>query len=535
MRKLFTRCFVISLMSVLVISSSVLASQEQKLLADDGDDGDRLGSAVAIEGNYLVCGAPEDDAAANRSGSAYVFKWETDSWVQHSKIVPADAQSGAQFGNAVAMAGNYLLIGAFRDKEHGNQAGAAYLWERFGDTWSFQTKLTPNTPQANSEFGYSVAINGDYAVIGAHRYEHSGENIGAAYVFERNGMSWVQDAMLLETGLTPSSSYGCAVGVNGNTIMVGAKDDATTGISTGAVYIYDHDGVNWNFLQRMVHPNGNDNDHFGCSLAIDTGGWAIVGADAGNGSAVDSGLAYICNYHNGTWGPFIKHVPIPSEPDVGFGWSVAMKGGSAAVGAPWTNAEGVTLSGKVHTYNYDGSTWQYGATFTASDPTFNGHLGYSVAVQNNEGVFGAIGAENNGDYTGAGYWNFDFSKPNPTATPTPVSITYDIHMIDDNLKEGDTFSLRRACYNPISTRDVDEWIILDVFDSYWYWPGWDVNPVSFTWSLPFGVDYDDVILEFDWPLVEGDVTGLRFWGAFLEAGTVDLIEYDMVEWGYSNK
>ena len=212
-----------------------------------------------------------------------------------------------------------------------------------------------------------------------------------------------------------------------------------------------------------------------------------------------------------------------------------MNDGFAVVGAPWTAAGNISNAGKVYSYEFIGSSWEAGAILTASDPDTNAMLGMSVAVQADEALAGAHGAPDAGAYPGAGYWYQDLTAPVPTATPTPETITYELMLIDSDLAPGDQFRLSRACFNPNAGRDVDEFIILDIYANYWYWPGWSETPDWLTWTLTHGVETEEILLEFLWPDVTGTAEDLKFWGAFLEAGTMDLIIYDMIEWGYSDK
>ncbi|HPQ39924.1 MAG TPA: FG-GAP repeat protein, partial [bacterium] len=152
-------------------------------MTSDREDQDEVGRAVDMDGETILMGAPEEDEMGTRSGAAYIFKWYGGTWVQEVKLMAPDGVSGAQFGYAVSLSDEYALVGAFRDSEHGNQAGAAYLWHRVGGSWQYVQKLVPAVPLANIEFGNAVAINGDYAVIGAHRYEHMGNMTGGVYVF----------------------------------------------------------------------------------------------------------------------------------------------------------------------------------------------------------------------------------------------------------------------------------------------------------------------------------------------------------------
>lgn len=512
----------------------VLATTEVKLVASDAADGDQFGRAVDISGNYLVVGVNEDDDVGERSGSAYIFKWETDHWVEDVKLVAPDGTGGAQFGYAVSISGDTVLIGAFRDKESGNQAGAAYIWKRNGTAWQFVQKLQPVAPEANSEFGNAVSIDGDYAVICAHRAQHLGNMTGAAYVFERNGATWIQDAKIVEDTLSPSGFFGSSADISGNTLIVGAYNDQTSGYLSGAAYVYAHDGVNWNLTQKLLPSDLMDGAGFGKSVSF-WSTWALIGAPGADGTAPDTGAAYVFRNNAGTWSQVQKLSPEPPSPDQSFGWAVDVKDGYAVIGAPWYSTESINYVGKMYVYGLSGSTWTGGQGFTASDMNVNAQLGMAVSVQANEAIVGAHGSEFSGFYPGAAYWYQDFSMPTPTATPTPTAIAYDIGMYDTELNAGDLFRLTRSCYNPLAAVAVDEYIILDVYGSYWFWPSWSTTVDFETWTLPAGGGSDDVILEFTWPNVTGTAEDLRFWGAFLAGGTTDLIVYDMVEWEYSDK
>lgn len=516
---------------LLLAALPALATTEVKLVAGDAADADEFGRAVDISGNYLIVGAHEDDDMGERSGSAYIFRWDTDHWVEDTKLVAPDGTSGCQFGYAVSISGDYVLIGAFRDKESGNQAGAAYIWKRSGTTWQYVQKLQPTVPEANSEFGNAVSIDGDYAVIGAHRAQHLGNMTGAVYVFERNGANWIQDAKLVEDSLTTSGFFGCSVDLLGNNLIVGASNDYTSGYLSGAAYMYLHDGVDWNFTQKLLPSDLVDAAQFGRSVSL-WSTWALIGAPGADGTAPDTGAAYVFRSSGGTWTQQQKLSPSPPSPDQSFGWAVDVKDGYAVVGAPWYSTETMNYTGKMYVYMLSGSAWAGGQGFTASDMNVNAQLGMSVSVQNNETIVGAQGAEVTGFYSGAAYWFQDFTAPTPT--PTPAAVTYDIALYDNDLEAGDLFRLTRACFNPFAAVTVDEYILLDVYGSYWFWPAWSTSPDFETWGLPSGSGNDDVILEFTWPTVEGTAEDLRFWGAFLTSGTTDLIVYDMVTWGYEN-
>jgi len=122
----------------------------------------------------------------------------------------------------------------------------------------------------------------------------------------------------------------------------------------------------------------------------------------------------------------------------------------------------------------------------------------------------------------------------PTPTPTPGVVWYDLVMADTDLHTGDLFLLERECGNPLETLlTADEYIILDVFGLYWFWPGWTQNLDKMQLDLSSGEHRNDTILTFVWPENTGSGSGLRFWGAILFAQTMDLIDYDVVEWAYT--
>jgi FG-GAP repeat len=533
MRKLFERFYLCGLLIsvTLVIGSAVPATDEVKILPGDPENEDEFGRSVSISGDYILIGNPEDDDMGPRSGSAYIFRWNGSTWIQNTKLVAPDGTSTAQFGCSVSISGEYALVGAFRDKAGGNQAGAAYIWRHSGGVWVYVDKLVPAVPEPNSEFGNAVVTDGNYAVISAHRAEHMGKGTGVIYIFERNGLNWVEDAKLAADDLGDAAYYGNDANVLGNTLMVGAIGEASAGSYTGAVYVYDHSGTSWDFKQKLMASDTIGDARFGRSIAL-WNTWALIGAETVDGVVTDTGAAYIFRLVAGTWTEQAKLEPSDPIPGQGFGFSVDMCPNYALIGSPFYS-DSVDNSGKLYLLTLEADEWIQHMTMMPSDPNEGAWFGYSVAVQSEEALAGAFGAEHAGIQTGAAYWFQDFTATAPTATPSVL--TYDIILYDDYLSEDDLFRLSRQYINPSGALAVDEYIILDVFGAFWFWPGWSETVDYKTWTLPAGSADSETILQFTWPAVDGTVTGLKFWGAILHAGTSDLILYDMEEWGYSSK
>ena len=167
-------------------------TQQQKLVASDAAGGDLLGSSVAISGETVVVGAPDDDdAAGSRQGSAYVFVRSGGVWSQQQKLLASDGAEEDRFGTSVAISGETVVVGAPDDDDAmGSRQGSAYVFVRSSVSWSQQQKLLASDATGGQQFGTSVAISGETVVVGAV----SGQ--GSAYVFARSGGVWSQQQKL---------------------------------------------------------------------------------------------------------------------------------------------------------------------------------------------------------------------------------------------------------------------------------------------------------------------------------------------------
>jgi prepilin-type N-terminal cleavage/methylation domain-containing protein len=155
-----------------------------KILASDGVAGDFFGDSVAISGDTAVIGARGDDDAGSASGSAYIFTRSGSSWTQQAKLTASDAAASDNFGWSVAVAGDTAVIAAPRDDSSGIDSGSAYIFTRSGSTWTEQAELTASDGAADDRFGDSVAIFDGTVVIGAVSDDDAGISSGSAYLFE---------------------------------------------------------------------------------------------------------------------------------------------------------------------------------------------------------------------------------------------------------------------------------------------------------------------------------------------------------------
>ena len=205
---------------------------------------------------------------------------------QTFKLMASDAQADDYFGYSVAISGNTAIVGAYAEDTGGSSAGAAYIFD--ATTGNQLHKLMASDAQVNDWFGYSVAISGDTAIVGARLEDTGGSNAGAAYIFDTTTGNQLHKLMAPDA--QGGVQFGVSVAVDGNAAIVGAYYEDTGGTDAGAAYIFD--ATTGNQLYKLLASDAQGTDQFGISVAIDgnaiiTGAW---GEDTGGNAA---GAAYI--------------------------------------------------------------------------------------------------------------------------------------------------------------------------------------------------------------------------------------------------
>ncbi len=255
---------------------------------------DYFGYLVSANNNYAVVGAYGNDDDGSESGSVYILG-EDNNWGTSSKykLTASDAGDGDQFGYSCDISGNYVIVGAYRDGDNGPLSGSAYIFFKYDDIyWTEQTKLLASDGNETDYFGYSVAINGDYAIVGAYLDDDMGDFSGSAYIFKRDGDTWNEQAKLLASDGAAGDQFGWSVSISGDYAAVGAHGDDDNGSESGSVYIFKRDGTSWSQNVKLTAPDGTADDHFGRSVSI-SGGHIIVGAYGDDDNGSQSGSAYL--------------------------------------------------------------------------------------------------------------------------------------------------------------------------------------------------------------------------------------------------
>lgn len=377
------------------------AEQQSKLIAGDGAVVDQFGVSVSVSGDTAVIGANLDDDAGDASGAVYVFARNGATWSEQAKLTASDAAAGDEFGGSVAVSGDTIVAGARHDDDAGSSSGSAYVFVRSGTTWSEEAKLTASDAAVDDWFGCAVAVNGDTIVVGARFDDDAGGFSGSAYVFVRSGTTWSQQAKLTANDAAAADQFGSAVAVSGESTLIGApfRDDA--GNDSGAAYVFVRSGTIWNQEAKLIASDAAADDRLGESVSI-SAGTGVVGARAEDGVGVSSGAAYVFVRSGTIWSEQAKLTASDAATADQFGGSVAVDGNSIVVGAVGDD-DGGAISGSAYAFMRSGATWSEHAKLTASDAGASDQFGFSVALSGDTAVCTAPFDDDAGSNSGSAY------------------------------------------------------------------------------------------------------------------------------------
>ncbi len=369
--------------------------QETKLTSGNGIEGDGFGFPIAIAGNTAMVGAPFDDTpSGNDIGSVYVFSRVGSKWLLRETLNSNDGATGDLFGYSLAISNDTALVGALKDDvpigiDLGLDLGSVYVFAFSNGTWRQQVKLNSPNRQSNSNFGMALALSGDFAVVGASRAnEPIGTAGGAAYVFQRVADSWGQPHLLVPSGLGNAGGFGSSVEIEGDTALVGSPGFYSEANGrAGAAYVFVLANGQWSQQAILTADDGEESDGFGSSVAIDDD-TALVGA-IGDDSSRGSAYVFIRNGNN--WIQQAKLMADSRVEEDFFANSVAISGDSAIVSAPYVDIPNVPDIGSVYVFTRNGETWMQSAKLTANDGAYQDHFGASIAYSDGVLMGGATG------------------------------------------------------------------------------------------------------------------------------------------------
>ena len=397
------RILVSTVLSVLLLAALAanIHAAEVKITASDGAANDYFGFDVAISDDYAIVGAYRDGDAGSMSGSAYIFKRDGTAWIEQAKITASDGAAWDHFGYSVAISGDYAIVGAPYYDGDVSASGSAYIFQYNGTAWTEQAKINASDGAANDCFGESVAISGDYAIVGACWDDDTVLNSGSAYIFKRDGTAWIEQAKINASDGAAYDYFGFDVAISDDYAVVGAYWDDGAGTDSGSAYIFKRDGTAWTQEAKITASDGAAYGWFGDSVAI-SGDSVVVGAKGDDGAGTDSGSAYIFKRDGTAWTQEAKITASDGAAWDHFGWSVAISGDYAVVGA-YGDGDAGSMSGSAYIFKRDGTAWTEQAKITASDGAAYDQFGVSVAISGDYAFVGAYLDDDAGSESGSSY------------------------------------------------------------------------------------------------------------------------------------
>jgi hypothetical protein len=375
----------------------------------------RFGRSISIAGQTAAVGAYQEDGTVTQQGAAYVYVQTGNVWSLQARLVALDAADGDQFGDQVALSdnGDTLAVSATLANLTGaNHAGAVYVFQRSGTTWTQQAKLVPPTPQAFQAFGVSLALDGNRLVVGSvDRDQGSAVDAGAAYVFNRTGSTWSAPAVIAGPSPAAQDKFGSSVAVSGNRLFVGALRRDVGGLTdAGTVYVYGLGGQTWTLGQTLTAADAQAGDLFGSALAVSASATipntkhlliGAIDADLGGG-LTQAGAAYVyTSTGGGAFTPTQKLTAADAAAGDIFASAVALSGDRVLVGASGATTSAVH-AGAAYVFDLGGASWSQTAKLVSATAALDDGLGGAVALSGSLALAGATEEQVEPGLTSAG-------------------------------------------------------------------------------------------------------------------------------------
>lgn len=400
----------------------------KKITTADATADDNFGSSAAISGQDILISAFAENEDVNgnfysgHAGSAYVFKTNhggAENWGQTQKVIASDRGSGQnKFGTAIAIDGNYAVIGAVDESSSNAAGGVAYIYQKNNmGVWEEIKKITSSDNVANEGFGDNVAISGDYVVVGVRQknYMEGGntlQSVGAAYVFKKDhggSNNWGEVKKLLAPMKKTGDLFGVKVAIDGEYILVGASgededtNEANALENAGAAYLFkkDEGGIdNWGMIKKITASDREENAQFGTGLDID-GAYIFVGAtqkdesDGGGNTLQNAGAVYVFKKDQGgakNWGEIKKITDADKASNAAWGKNISISGDYAIIGTPNKSPSGASQAGAAYIFKKDQGgmdNWGQLKVITASDKVASDQFGSSVAISGDYAFVGS--------------------------------------------------------------------------------------------------------------------------------------------------
>ena len=359
-------------------------SEYNPVVDETGAIGDDFGFAVSISNNFAIIGAYSDQVGANvNQGSASIYQYNGTNWILMQKITDATGAAGDSYGFSVSISGNYAILGAYADDVGANaNQGSVSIYFYNGTTWVLMQKITDPAGIAGDQFGVSVCISGNYAIVGTSGSDVGANvNQGSGSIYFYNGITWVLMQKITDATGAASDFFGTSVSLSGNYAILGAEGD-NVGANTdqGSANIYRYNGTSWILMNKITDATGTPLDYFGGNVSI-SGNYAIVGSRGDDvGVNNDQGSSSIYFNNGSAWVLMQKLTEATGSAGDNFGTCVSISGNYATVGASFDDVGTNLNQGTANIYQRVGLGWQKLQYLTDPAGNADDYFGSSTAI-----------------------------------------------------------------------------------------------------------------------------------------------------------
>ena len=387
------------LLLILLLFAIDLAYAQPEEVIVQSDSSLIFATFVAIEGDYAIMNKTDLSES-----TALVLKKGEDAWPEDAKLFgdpdATSAEPGAFFSGALD--GNRAILGdPTYNYPSAVNGGFAYVFRRDGESWSREGNLSPADVDGNDDFGVSVGLSGDVAIVGASGSDDLADQSGSAYIFRFDGADWVEEAKLLPADSVAGQLFGLTVDISDDIAVVGVNVDNDAGFSAGAAYVFEFDGADWTQTAKLFASDPVLAGLFGRSVAVE-GTRIVIGASSATVTAAGEGAAYVFEKEDEQWVETAKLTAMDASPGAFFGYSVSLDGNCAAVGA---FSDDPVTGGAAYTFAYLDEAWSQVAKVTASNSGGTNQFGFDVSLSEGNLLVAAPFAEvhSSNNFRGAAY------------------------------------------------------------------------------------------------------------------------------------
>jgi hypothetical protein len=326
------------------------------------------------------------------------------SYGKQQKLLPHDGNAEDHFGYSVAIDGTTALVGAHKaDAKNIQNSGAAYVYSLGNAGWQQQAKLIADPAYADDTLGGTVALKNHMAMLGVMRRDDKGEDAGAVFAFEREANSWSQKQILTAIDAKAGDAFGQSIALTARFLVIGAPRSDTPHKDSGSAYVYVREKDTWQFQAKLMAKDGAAGDLFGISVAID-GDTVLVGADLNDEQAEKAGAVYAYVFDGKQWHHQAKLMAKDGANTDIFGVRVALFGDTALISARRDDLEGVGAdAGSAYVFERTKEKWTQTQKLVAPDGKADDRFARGVALNKETALISAMHHDAIGNNAGALY------------------------------------------------------------------------------------------------------------------------------------